>query len=202
MDDQYTKTILIPFRVRSGQFELLNGDALPAIRDGMVGHLVVAEYALGKPEDTARFNSSEHASVLPTESRLLAPIALDKGMPPELKEYVLPSQNDKSLGELPGAAYVEIELRQELFVQLRGSKPPRLAPAKCYIPALQENASSVNHAYTKISERFEPKRLSHTGNVFQKVLFHDGNFWKPLDVLRIRAESAALSRSKESPASR
>ena len=199
LDDKYAKTVLIPVRVRSGRLEPLDGGEMPAIRDGAVGHLVVAEYELKKKEEAARFNSSQHAPALPKGSQLLVPVGLDKGMPPELKEFLFHADKGQiGLGGPEG--YVQIELREELKVQLRGSKPPRLVPVACFIPALDQEATSVNHAYTKVSERFEPDRLSHTGNVFNKVLFLNGKHWRPLKDLRLRIEYAALSRSEPSPA--
>ena len=33
-----------------------------------------------------------------------------------------------------------------------------------------EKAVSLNHAYRLISEKFEPNRISHAGNVFQKMV--------------------------------
>jgi hypothetical protein len=37
------------------------------------------------------------------------------------------------------------------------------------IPALEKSAESLNHAFTLISEVFETKRRSHSGNVFERV---------------------------------
>lgn len=60
-------------------------------------------------------------------------------------------------------------------------------------------ASSLNHAFTRLSEKFETHRISHTGNVFQRVFYreHDG-WWRPLRQLRERAvnraENAILAR--------
>ena len=44
---------------------------------------------------------------------------------------------------------------------------------------------SLNHAYTKLSEVFEPWRISHTGNIYTRVLYRERNDVRyPLDLLR------------------
>ena len=47
---------------------------------------------------------------------------------------------------------------------------------------------SLNHAYTKLSELFETSRISHTGNIYTRVLYQERNAkWYPLDLLRNKA---------------
>lgn len=88
--------------------------------------------------------------------------------------------------------FVEIHPKQPLRIKLRGSKKGELEPCLCEIPSLDDlEATSINHAYTLISENFEMHRRSHTANVFDKVYFSDTNgIWKPLEVLRERIQSA------------
>jgi hypothetical protein len=48
-----------------------------------------------------------------------------------------------------------------------------------------EPVATLNHAYTKLSEVFETWRISHTGNIYTRVLYHERNGnWYPLDTLR------------------
>lgn len=53
---------------------------------------------------------------------------------------------------------------------------------------------SLNHAFTKLSETYEPWRISHTGNVYQRFLYEekDGK-WYPLELLR----NAALAKREQ-----
>jgi hypothetical protein len=45
--------------------------------------------------------------------------------------------------------------------------------------------ASLNHAFTKLSETYETWRISHTGNVYSRVLYQERNgHWYPLDLLR------------------
>lgn len=48
--------------------------------------------------------------------------------------------------------------------------------------------ASLNHAYTKLSEVLETWRISHTGNIYLRVLYQERNAtWYPLDLLRNKA---------------
>lgn len=48
--------------------------------------------------------------------------------------------------------------------------------------------ASLNHAFTKLSEAFETWRISHTGNIYTRVLYRERNGkWYPLDLLRNEA---------------
>ena len=52
-------------------------------------------------------------------------------------------------------------------------------------PVSVQPLESLNHAFTKLSELYEPWRQSHTGNVYTRVLFQETNGkWYPLEVLR------------------
>jgi len=44
---------------------------------------------------------------------------------------------------------------------------------------------SLNYAFTRLSEQYEPWRKSHTGNIYDRILYQEKNEkWYPLDVLR------------------
>lgn len=53
-------------------------------------------------------------------------------------------------------------------------------------------AISLNHSFTLLSERFEKHRISHTGNVYARVFYKEGNgHWYPLDDLRRGVQAEA-----------
>jgi hypothetical protein len=84
--------------------------------------------------------------------------------------------------------FVEVALKANLSLQVRGDQEARLSPCLCTIPALRHEAESLNHAFTLISEAYETKRRSHSGNVFERAYAQDerGN-WQKLDELRLKA---------------
>jgi hypothetical protein len=55
-----------------------------------------------------------------------------------------------------------------------------------------ETVDSLNYAFTRLSEVFEPWRKAHTGSIYERVFYleHDG-FWYPLKDLRDRALATA-----------
>ena len=85
------------------------------------------------------------------------------------------------------SAFVEVVLDETLTLRKRGSKSPRLDDVRCHVPALPDASyQSLNEAYRRISEAFEPTRRSAGGNVFLNVYYfnEDRNSWRPLGELR------------------
>lgn len=76
-----------------------------------------------------------------------------------------------------------------LMMRTRGTKPPQLVDCPCQIASLNQQAVSLNHAFTIISTAFETKRRSHSGNVFSRVYAKAGSMWEPLERFRERALS-------------
>ena len=65
-------------------------------------------------------------------------------------------------------------------------------------PEELDAAISLNHAFTRLSEQYERHRISHTGNVYERMFYEEANgAWYPLaglrDGVRERAEQAILS---------
>lgn len=92
---------------------------------------------------------------------------------------------------------IEVHLEQDLSIRIRGDQEARLEKCKCVIPALRREASSVNHAFTLVSEAYETQRLSHTGNVFERAYtWVEPAGWRTLAELRLRviADHVAAAR--------
>jgi hypothetical protein len=48
-----------------------------------------------------------------------------------------------------------------------------------------EEVDSLNYAFTLLSDKFEPWRRSHTGNVYERIFYQEENgILHPLNVLR------------------
>jgi hypothetical protein len=71
---------------------------------------------------------------------------------------------------------LEVRLLEPLEMERRGLKTYRLRPCACEVTALAALGTdaprdySLNHALTRISERLELNRISHTGNAFTRFL--------------------------------
>jgi hypothetical protein len=83
---------------------------------------------------------------------------------------------------------VQLRLDQDLRIRIRSDQEARLEKCQCMITALNIKASSINHAFTIVSEAYETKRLSHTGNVFERAYTRvEPGGWRTLDQLRLSA---------------
>jgi hypothetical protein len=74
-----------------------------------------------------------------------------------------------------------------LWLKVKGLDKTDLISSSIRMPAETEKktAISLNHALTMLSERYETHRLSHTGNVYTRVFYQEGNGrWYPLADLR------------------
>jgi hypothetical protein len=74
-----------------------------------------------------------------------------------------------------------------LWLLTVGPKLVGLQSSQISLPkaASTDPVNSLNHAFTKLSEAYEPWRISHTGSVYQRFLYKetDGR-WYPLELLR------------------
>lgn len=170
--------MVIPAKLISGEFQYFYGGPLPKIRDGTIIDLVVPEHAIEDKTVLGVLENRHFEELLPKGVTLYAAVSQSQ-VPTDLKGRAL-SMDSLNLDPVTTSLFndelfVEIELDEPLCIQLRGTKKGRLKPVKCTIPALKKKAVSLNHAYRQISEAFEPQRISHVGNVFQKMLFTDSN---------------------------
>ena len=59
------------------------------------------------------------------------------------------------------------------------------------VPGL-EPADSLNYAFTRLSEVFEPWRKAHTGSIYERIFYLERDeHWYPLKDLRDRALASA-----------
>lgn len=181
------RTAIIPVRFVDGTFvNLITKEPLKELRNNSTFDLVVDAYEIADPALLSLLNDEREVDLLPAGEILLANIS-DKSVPDHLSKF---TSRPDGLFRSVGGLFVEIHLETQLGMLLRGTKTPALSDCRCFIPALNETAASINHAYTLISTAFEPDRRSHTGNVFDKVFYfskHRGDLfgsWAELRLLR------------------
>lgn len=178
--------VRIPVRVNdNGRVELRHGRPLPKMRDGTIGILEVPHYAITDNELFDRLQEKRVEPFLEPESVVMFAIDGDH-TPKDIRNHLI-------LGESFGINVphlVNVELKESpLNLLLRGTSRARLGSVTCWIPALDIEAKSLNHAYRLISERFEPERISHTGNVFELGYYEDEEKgWMPLEYRRAYLE--------------
>jgi hypothetical protein len=164
MNDE-TPMFKIPVVVNNGKVEFLHG-TLPPLKEKTIGSLLIPAHGFQNPKDVERLSRTETVEFLAAGTTLHAPM---KDIEDE-----------------------EIILDEPLELTFRGTKKPVLKDCRCTLPSLKAKARSLNEAYTKLSEKYEPHRRGHGGNVFQKVLYlpPGQHNWQPLDELRLAKQIA------------
>lgn len=177
--------VTIPVKVVNGKLEYFYGGTLPELEDGVIGELVLPIFAVKDKKFIQTISREEIVDLLPKGTKLFVSMRIDDfaTIDPELEKLLIDYQ------------YVPIILLEDLKLRFKGTKKPELLFCKCAIPALGKiEANSLNQAYSLISEQFEKKRMSHTGNVFTKVFTQKEkeNFkyeYQPLSKLRSQKEA-------------
>ena len=180
------KTVRIPVRIcADGRIEYFYGGDLPRILDGTIGDLVVPEWSLTDQRAVSRLQQDHVVEILPPRSEVMFAVDGNK-TPASLKKHLKD-------GPIPGmnkSHAVALTLGEEpLRLRLRGTKPATLQGVNCWIPSLEMEAKSLNHAYRLVSERFEPSRISHSGNVFKLGYCKPRDRWISLGNLRSATEA-------------
>lgn len=182
------RRVLIPVRWSGGEWKVLDDCSMPELADGTIGELSVPSSAFLNPKDTKPFLDESYVEIRPAGTMLWASISSNHGGPGmhELVRLGLPTKRSHENGYF----MVGFLIKEPLMLRLRGTKHASLEPCSCDLPDFQQDIAvgSINQAYTRLSERYEPQRRSHAGNVFQKVFFESTNgSLKPLEDLRVIA---------------
>ncbi len=184
--DPIKKTVKIPIRIVDGQVRYFYGGELPKLKN-VVGDLVIPAFALLDQEQAKELSHEDVSEMLPAGSELMINVRVDT-----YSEGVLTELRDSS-ADLPGFApkegFVRFCLDEPLYLWHRGTKTSQLNPCKGHFVDLDGEATSLNHAYTIASKKFETKRTSNTGNVFKHVYYKSKHGWEPLEWLRERLDA-------------
>ena len=197
---QYEKRLRLAVRFDGARFALLDGSPLPAIAKDAVCELVLRPEQLQNPDDRDRFVRDEVFPILTQGTTVLLGVSPHSVGDPKALGLI---SNPQEIGVQTEYWLIEVRLKQDLKIRIRGDQEAKLEPCSCLIPSLKREATSINHAFTLISETYETERLSHTGNVFERAYTLVGpKRWQTLDDLRIKAIAQSLQRKLEFPASK
>lgn len=213
------RLLRIPVRYIEGQWECGYGGLVP-VSDHTEGELLVETKSISDKGFLARMREKGNIKVLDQGAKLFACLATKDQvrLSPNLKETLIPW--DEMLPQIDthlignwssgGISLVEISIGDPtdqqsrkfetkdggLWLLTEGPKAVGLQSSRICLPRAvsEEPVDSLNHAFTKLSEAYEPWRISHTGNVYQRLLYQekDGK-WHPLDLLR----NAALAKKEQ-----
>ncbi|KAA0895465.1 hypothetical protein [Oryzomonas rubra] len=186
--DQFARSVRLQVKIVNGQVMQADGQPLPKMKNESRGELVLYSVFSLEDEKDRVFHTTEHVAPFLNTGNLLWARVNNDPIEKELEKFRIGRRTAK--GE--SHQFVQFALETELFLILRPGKNAVLTGCNCSIPALGDNAASVNEAYTKISTVFEPKRRSHTGNVFQCVYIEQNDMLIPLETMRMRIETQPI----------
>lgn len=179
-DDRGASTIQLRVKVDSkGGLKVLGHRSLPKLKEDAIIELRISTYSLLRESDVDEWLKETQVQLFPKGEELRVRISA-KDVPEGLSQHVI----EEPLISGPSHTVVAVALRAPLTMTTRPSGYAALDPVKCYVPSLKSSAESLNEAYTVVSSAFEPKRRSHTGNVFQTIFYLDEGWWVPLDAYR------------------
>jgi hypothetical protein len=156
--DRYGKRLRIGVRFDGTKLLLLDGSVLPKLKKDAVAELLMDPNLIEDENARMMFTRDSVAQILGNGSLLFV------GVSPHLigdqKAEGLRG-NCHEMGLLTDYWLVEVRLYEALNIRIRGDQEARLEKCRCFVPALSREASSINHAFTVVSEAYETKRLSH-----------------------------------------
>jgi hypothetical protein len=176
------KRVVIPAVCRGGKLLPLYGGEMPAFVEGAVADIVVETVAFADAADISRFNIEEQIPIVTSGSRLLAVMRRRPGTASS-RHAVAVGKADPLLPER--SDLIPFTLEQDLVLHFRGTKHAELEDCDCRLDTLAgKTVKSVNEAYMRLSEHYEPHRRSHAGNVFDTVYVLRGDTAVSLNRLR------------------
>lgn len=218
MMKKVNRVISIPVCVVEGKIVPQDGLTIPLV-EGSEGQLMVEETAIANPAFVETYTKRQSIKLLPEGTELLVMMS-DRTpfhLAPELKTAGIPREVIRPLlgqwfdqGRWPSfPRFIPVRIgkllpwqdapdgndKGGLWLELEGMKSNGLVSSRIELPSaikVDDDVASLNHAYTLLSEVFEPQRKSHTGNVYQKVLYREAdNRWYPLQLFRAGATADA-----------
>lgn len=202
----------IPVRFVDGVWQLPNGGLVP-VKGSAEAELLIKRSLISDAEFVQSFERRARYKVLEEGTSLLIRMTVKPDHPPPVRlKPFLKSYHDvqtKLARHLfdqfnPGTLFfVEVKLAGpgDKHVRQFGSEKGglwllaqgrefTLATTTILLPEIirAKPVWSLNHAYSILSEVFEPWRISHTGNIYKHVFYQERNrTWYPLDILRNEA---------------
>lgn len=198
------KMIRVPVSLVQGRWEFLYGGAVK-VKEGACGELHLDKMYFTDQKFLKALTEKKRISVLEAGVELLVALTVKSVLDKALTSYLLPyddTPHDHTskisvdtrfvsirLGG-PTAAQINKKLEKGgLFLMLEGMEPRAIESGMVYLPDVTGlgSADSLNYAFTRLSEMFEPWRKAHTGSIYERIFYLDKDKrWYPLKDLRDR----------------
>lgn len=196
----------LPVRVVDGVIEFEFGGLLPA-KQNAFGELIIDQSVITDPAFLERMTRRRIVKLLPEGAQLF--VMMSSRLFPAPREF---RDNRPKLGKwfdrkrfptnpffipitigplLPFQMVPDDSEDGGLWLETQGNRSIQMISSSIVLPNDEQideqidEINSLNHAYTILSERFEPHRISHTGNVYEQILYQEENgHWYPLKLFR------------------
>ena len=204
-------TMRIPVKLVDGHWEYFYGGDL-FIRNGSVGDLIIDAGAIENGGFLEHLKRKSKFKILDAGTELLVALTIKEksSIDDRLQQYLIPMNAIQLgihapyssvahymtfvkviIGE-PTASQIKAHPTETggVWLQLEGNQPKGILTSGVIVPdeVSIKPLESLNYAFTRLSEEFEPWRKSHTGSIYGRVLYKETNErWYPLDVLRNKA---------------
>lgn len=208
MKKPYSKRLRLPMRFMDGVWDLEFGGPVP-VEHGTTADLLVEVSALTDKNFADRLLAQSSIPIFEPGETLRAYVAPKdhKGLSDEQKKLLIPmAEVNLAPGFIDswssgGVSFIDVQIGKAtdkqaqsldfrnggLWLITEGFSPSDLRSSMIDLPACvsPDPAISLNHAFTILSEVFEPWRKSHTGNVYQRFFYKERDEkWYPLELLR------------------
>jgi hypothetical protein len=208
-----SKTLRIAMKFTGGKWEIASGGQVP-VYEGTKAEMIVPQKDITDPKFLNSMRQADLIQILPEGTTLYAYVVIKKeNQPgeelmsklvrwPAVRERVaLKFLDNWSKGELclfpvtlgpqnPKASSAQGSSAGGLWLRLRGRDVAGLVSSQIVLPSdvTTRKVYSLNTAFTRLSEIYEPWRDAHTGNVYERFLYEDADQkLYPLELFRDQA---------------
>lgn len=206
------KMIRVPVALVQGRWEFLYGGAVK-VKEGACGELHLDKMYFTDSGFLKALTEKRLVAVLEAGTELRVALTVKQGLDQTLLPFLLPrakaphaymtkiSVDTRFVSiRLGGPTEVQKKNKVEkggLFLLLEGMEPRAIESGMVNLPdaAGLVPVDSLNYAFTRLSEVFEPWRKAHTGSIYERIFYLDNDkLWYPLKDLRDRELVKAESR--------
>lgn len=174
--DKSEKTIRIPVKLNNGKAYLAFDEEIELtglLPGNCSAEIIMKADLLKDPRLEQLFNLHFSTAMLPKNTKVFCNLraSVPKVSIDDVRMFLNPSTFIKEIFYYDNYNFAEVVLRDNLELVYRGTKEAQINSCECYIPLLDCNARSLNHAYTLLSQKYQTGRTAHTGNVFENFYY-------------------------------
>lgn len=210
MRTDFGTSVRIPVKFVNGKWEFFYGGPL-SMKEGAYGEITVNKASILSAKLVELLKQETEHKILNEGDELLVALTIRPGSirSPSLQKQIIETSEIKdslsldyysfirsgntkfvriSIGKpTPTQQFLRPEEAGGAWIRVKGMRP--LAVFTSYInvpsPVSKDPLDSLNEAFTRLSECYEPWRKSHTGSIYERVLYKETDgLWYPLDVIR------------------